>query len=276
MLYNFKSMVYLCSFYIKNYLKNYISIFDKVLKNTVKMKRYLILVTILNYLVIILAERNEDEASLIKQLLANYHISVKPNSLQTISFNLKLNHIHDLDENDQYLTSSAYLVVKWTDDRLSWNQTQSNLSKVFIKLNKIWSPNFWIANGIMETPLNLMASVSKSGSVSTFINLPSLKTECKLSTFYFPFDKQFCFIKIHNLDNINLTSLIINQKNEWKIEHPIWKIIDAKVEIKSNLIGMESLVFESLQEIAFNFTLKRDWVVVKEGVYCLNKARVRN
>jgi hypothetical protein len=205
---------------------------------------------------------NSDEVEkLTTQLLTNYRRSVKPNTLQKIQVDLKLESIQELDESSGSLTSSVYLLAKWSDDRLTWNQNQVNLSQILIEVNQIWFPSFWIMNdasnnGKTQVPLNLMTNLFSNGSVSAFFYLSPLTTKCKFEPFYYPYDTQNCSIKIRNLDNLNVTSSVINQQELLKLEHNIWNILNSKIEIYSEPIGVES-VFSSSQDIKLSLLLKR-------------------
>jgi len=209
-------------------------------------------------------DNSGEEEKLTTQLLTNYQRSVKSKSLQNIQADLKLESIQELDESAGSLTSSVYLLAKWSDDRLTWNQNQVNLSQILIDVNQIWFPSFWIMNdasnnGKTQVPLNLKTNLFSNGSVSAFFYLSPLTTKCKFEPFYYPYDSQNCSIKIRNLDNLNVTSSVINQQELLKIEHNIWTILKSKVEIFSEPIGVESVFSSSSpsQDIRFSVLLKR-------------------
>lgn len=213
-----------------------------------------ILVIISNFLVFTHCKRSDEEA-LVEQLLDRYDDATESESPKNININIKLRSVQDIGEKSQFLTSSVYFQFKWIDSKLSW--TESNLKQVFIRHSYIWFPEFWVGNDLLEIPPNLMVNVRKNGTISAFLFFPSIITQCNVSPFYFPFDKQKCSIKIQYIDKTNLTSSIIDQKDNLEIENSVWKINDSNVQINNDMNGVELFKGKKVQEVLFSMTLKR-------------------
>ncbi|XP_057299811.1 neuronal acetylcholine receptor subunit alpha-7-like isoform X2 [Hydractinia symbiolongicarpus] len=127
------------------------------------------------------------ETLLMNHLLSNYHPDARPSSSVTkpvnLTFDIALRQMLDMYWNDQYLR---------------WNPAEwSNVSYFSIGPDKIWKPDITLYNNAerefqgFDDFGKTRVNVYSTGDIVWLIPM-ILRTECKMTMTYFPFDVQHC------------------------------------------------------------------------------------
>jgi hypothetical protein len=132
------------------------------------------------------------EAAEVKTILQNYDKSLRPND-NVIDFNFKINQIIGLNERNKILTTSIYIFLTWTDDRLVWSP--QNINDILIPASSIWVPDLYVintadSNGFVSITSNNYALVTSDGTVYLALSISSLNTRCDMDIYKFPYDSQ--------------------------------------------------------------------------------------
>lgn len=193
----------------------------------------------------------------------DYNPSLRPNimidgksngSLEIIAM-LSLKQIVSLDEKNQILTTSFYLMLKWIDQRLMWDPMQyNNITSIIVPANKFWLPELAIMNSALSSnfityPSNQNIIVYYDGESYLTLSLPSQTTRCKLNVYKYPFDEQKCNIVIGSWTNtkreINFGKVNSSKKTILKnyINNSIWTLISID----------ESFIVDTSRFELFNF-----------------------
>lgn len=185
-----------------------------------------------------------------------------------------LKQIIGLDEKNQILTSSFFLLLKWFDPRLMWNPDIYGVNMITVPAAQFWLPDIAIMNAASGSNLipyspNQNIVILSEGLSFLSLSLTSQQTRCKLNVFKYPFDTQTCSIiigswLINNDDlkiDVNDTSFL--NPNIY-IKNPIWELTNVR-----NFTLIDKTRFEQLNEeledgqyqsedIQFDLTLKRN------------------
>ena len=145
-------------------------------------------------------QNNLDEFNIFMNITKNYNKNIRPASQVGFGAQFSLKQIMAIDEKNQIMTSNSYLGLKWTDNRLMWNPTYfNNLTGIYMPANLLWTVDMFVintadTNGYITMPSQSLAYVSFDGVVYVVLSLTSLKTRCKISIKYYPFDTQNCSV----------------------------------------------------------------------------------
>ncbi|THD23317.1 Neuronal acetylcholine receptor subunit alpha-7 [Fasciola hepatica] len=181
-----------------------------------------------------------DEKRLIKRLLKNYEnagITGRPvkntNEKVLVQMSLSLIQILDLDEKNQVLTISVWILYHWTDHILKWDpKNYSQVLEVRVPPKQVWTPDIVLYNYADERLKEIrdaMVIVQYDGSI-TWMPPAIFKSSCKIDIKNFPFDEQTCHMKFGSwtYDGNRLDITFINnqsqvllddytESNEWEI-----------------------------------------------------------
>ncbi|KAG5443677.1 Neuronal acetylcholine receptor subunit alpha-4 [Clonorchis sinensis] len=146
-----------------------------------------------------------DEKRLIKRLLKNYEdagITGRPviNTEEVVKINMSLSLIQilDLDEKNQVLTISVWLLFNWNDHILTWDPNNySQVVEVRVPAKQIWTPDIVLYNYADERLKEMrdaMVVVQYDGSIK-WMPPAIFKSNCKIDIKSFPFDEQTCHMK---------------------------------------------------------------------------------
>ncbi|XP_078614780.1 neuronal acetylcholine receptor subunit alpha-7-like [Branchiostoma floridae x Branchiostoma japonicum] len=142
------------------------------------------------------------QRKLLDKLLKNYNTLERPvlndSDPLTVNLGVTLQQIIDVDEKNQILTTNIWVRMIWTDEYLSWNESEfGGLNQIRLDPKRIWVPDILMYNSADERfdgtyPTKVV--VSSSGSC---LYLPPgiFKSSCKIDVTYFPFDEQRCNMK---------------------------------------------------------------------------------
>ena len=211
--------------------------------------------------------------NIITNITKDYNKIVRPDDQVKISIKFSVKQIVSFDEKNQIMTSNSFLSLIWTDNRLDWNPTDyDDAENILISSNSIWMPDIFIintaeTNGYVPIPTSSLARVNNLGRVYVLFSLTSLKTRCKMSVKYYPFDTQNCSIVIgswmHDRETIDFTESEdgIEIDDSSYINHPIWNLNTINVtsinsdERLGTFLTDEKDTFS--EDISIQFVLKR-------------------
>jgi hypothetical protein len=179
--------------------------------------------------------------NLVGLIFADYKNNIRPSYKTEISFEINLNQIVSIDEQNQIMTSNVYLKMLWQDERLNWqNNSEFNIfSEIYVPAAMLWLPDIYIINtansgGFVSITSANEALIRSDNSIFLSIGLNSLKTQCAIDILNFPFDTQTCPIQIGSwqLDDTRLifTSNATRLDLTSYISNPTWSFTNYSVE----------------------------------------------
>ncbi|KAL8599523.1 hypothetical protein ACOMHN_065962 [Nucella lapillus] len=145
------------------------------------------------------------------------------------SFNV--GSVLSLNDAEQMMTCSVYIVVEWRDISLVWNpRDYNNVSMIEMSPGSIWMPTLMLINS--RDPVNIMSyvtglSVNSNGTVKALIYYKTA-TLCTMELSQFPYDTQQCSlivespsaccrinVKLDLMDQTEAVSLIV--QSDWEL-----------------------------------------------------------
>lgn len=204
---------------------------------------------------------------IINNIMKRYSRDIRPGVNVNVSVTLSLRQLVAIDQVNQIMSTSIYLISNWIDKRLEWNpMNYSNLSEIFIPATKIWVPDFNVINaadgsGFISISSTNLVYINNLGYVNMILSITGLKTKCKLNFYYYPFDIQNCSIIIgswqYDTTRIDFTSKVKGIDMSNYITNPTWTLLEYRIiSIFSNNRFVVKSGFQS-EDIAFYLTLKR-------------------
>ncbi|XP_046322981.1 5-hydroxytryptamine receptor 3A [Marmota monax] len=185
--------------------------------------------------------RNSTRPALLRlsdHLLANYRKGVRPvrdwRRPTTISIDVIVYAILNVDEKNQVLTTYIWYRQFWTDEFLQWNPEDfDNITKLSVPTDSVWVPDILINEfvDVGKSPNIPYVYVQHQGEVQNYKPL-QVVTACSLDIYNFPFDVQNCSLTftswLHTINDINISlwrlpekvksdkSIFMNQ-GEWEL-----------------------------------------------------------
>ncbi|ELT99602.1 hypothetical protein CAPTEDRAFT_91948 [Capitella teleta] len=119
----------------------------------------------------------------------NYTEAVK------VKFGLKLSALNDVDEKNEIMTTTMWLMIKWFDHGLKWNKEDyGGVERIYVPSTAIWLPDVVLynnADGDYHITIMTKATLTYTGEVEW--RPPAIyKSQCDIDVEYFPFDIQIC------------------------------------------------------------------------------------
>ncbi|XP_037051508.1 acetylcholine receptor subunit beta-like 1 isoform X2 [Bradysia coprophila] len=146
---------------------------------------------------------NDGSTELYSKILKSHNYLVPPSSSNiSVSVNVELINLLQLDTKNQEMTFTGIINLKWSDSTLSWNRKEfPQVNRVSVPSDKIWTPNTLIWNSRSK---NMQSSgddlfIAADGQVHWPI-FGEFKTACTIDVTYYPFDQQTCIVKIGSID----------------------------------------------------------------------------
>ncbi|XP_052076874.1 acetylcholine receptor subunit beta-like [Mytilus californianus] len=143
------------------------------------------------------------EAALRNELFVtnSYNKLARPETGVTITMQLNLLTLKELNIRDQYLTVVGYFVMRWDEtSRLKWSTNptySSDIQNIFCTENEIWVPPLMIENSVDNVGVisdnTVRIRVAANGKV-TWSPADMFTTSCVTDVTYYPFDTQTCDI----------------------------------------------------------------------------------
>ncbi|XP_067659313.1 neuronal acetylcholine receptor subunit alpha-2-like [Haliotis asinina] len=129
-----------------------------------------------------------------------FQFPVYEGEILTVSVNLNVLHLDDLDETKQALTTTAWFYFVWNLKGLEWNETKyQNISRVVVSEELLWLPDLKLYNSIDTfghlSEDSFPTTVWSNGTVEWYA-AKKYVTSCKVDVSYFPFDSQRCYFRL--------------------------------------------------------------------------------
>lgn len=215
-----------------------------------------------------LVNANTEETQLRNMLFNSYNPKVRPSenitSALTIQIGLALQNIEKFDQMQESITLNAWIRQTWTDYRLSWNTSQSELTFISVSKNQVWVPDTELLNaaGLPEIYTLKGGLMLYSDGTVFYSNPVVLKMPCSLELQTFPFDTQTCSMKFGSwVYSSQYLNLIPYTNEEQQIDvldsfsHTEWEIDELSVELHFN--EREGYTNEIFNELEYNIVLSR-------------------
>jgi len=179
------------------------------------------------------------ELDLRKYLYENYDKNIRPvknpNDAVNVTVGMTLQQLLEVDEEHGTLRVSAWMNYnwKWKDQFLMWNESVYPISDIRASVKDIWIPDLEVYNNNKKpstTARDDTNVVVTSRGDMTWIPPYELTTTCKFDMHWFPFDEQYCQIKIgswtyngyklnikliENSGGVDLSTYVINE--DWAL-----------------------------------------------------------
>ncbi|XP_062574456.1 neuronal acetylcholine receptor subunit beta-4-like [Saccostrea cucullata] len=136
-------------------------------------------------------------------LFKDYSRIIKPRKNQSesvnVSFSMRLNTIHEVDEHQQFISFTAWFNVEWEDEFLTWNETDySGINIITVSQKRVWVPDLHMYSS--DKNFNTLGSPSiilvKSNGHMHWIPGGKFVVSCDLKMKKFPFDNQTCIFTL--------------------------------------------------------------------------------
>ncbi|KAL4222471.1 hypothetical protein ACF0H5_018511 [Mactra antiquata] len=159
----------------------------------------------LSFLATISAQDSYVWKSILKSnITTDYVTDIAPNTTTTISIQLGLMSILSLDTRSEIFLVSGFLLMSWTDGRLTWTPSDFNgLEMMKMKVGNVWTPPIMVANGGSSIKLinddsdlsSVYLNVQSDGTV-TWLSPANIDAQCTMNIKTYPFDTQECTVII--------------------------------------------------------------------------------
>ncbi|XP_033122706.1 acetylcholine receptor subunit alpha-like 1 [Anneissia japonica] len=166
---------------------------------------------------------------------SDYNKLVRPvrdeNNNITVSVELYLSQINNVNEKYQHLSMMVWLTQRWKDEYLTWNSSDyDGLDVIRVPASKVWLPDTILYNTRDESSNEPFMTVTTNVIVTNDGNVDwsaplTIKSHCSVDVYLYPFDKQDCRLKFGSwqhdtryIDYFNLTSDASNYEDngEWQ------------------------------------------------------------
>ncbi|XP_072301557.1 5-hydroxytryptamine receptor 3B-like [Eucyclogobius newberryi] len=152
---------------------------------------------------------------LTRSLLRDYNNGVRPvhnwTSTTTVSIDLILQSVLDVDGKTQTVTTSLWYRQTWTDEFLVWDPDDfDGITEISLSSDAIWVPDVIVTEFVDDgkSPHIPYVYVDSSGLVKNYRPI-QVVLACALDMYAFPFDKQNCSLTfrswLHSVTEINLS-----------------------------------------------------------------------
>ncbi|KAJ1175407.1 hypothetical protein NDU88_000695 [Pleurodeles waltl] len=208
--------------------------------------------------------KNSTLHQLAEHLLLNYNRGVRPvrdwTIATTVSIDLIVCAVLDVDGQNQKLTTSIWFREMWTDEFLAWNaSTYGGIREVSIPLSAIWVPDIIINELVEEGRSQSLPYVYVNSSGIIWNKKPmQVISACNLEMYAFPFDIQNCTLTfsswLHTVKDLNLAIRRIYQKKDQQLfmNDGEWELLDVPSRYK--IVSEPGGDFAQVQ---FNIVIRR-------------------
>ncbi|ESN92595.1 hypothetical protein HELRODRAFT_131728, partial [Helobdella robusta] len=201
-----------------------------------------------------------DEEYLLKYLFEDYNPSARPvmRSNQVVEVNLRFSllQIQELNVRNQILTSTGFLILEWSDERLAWSKNISSLDELVVKGDNIWTPEFAVINGVdsIYGEYSEFQAIIKPNGTIRWEPGGIFKTMCSINIAYYPFDTQSCVMKFgawsYITTKMNLSTTETSVRRDTYEENGEWEVIRQE-------FAFEDFPTARYSYIQFSIELKR-------------------
>ena len=176
------------------------------------------------------------EETLREYLIVNQNRKVRPTQSNNQSVNivlgLRLYQLIDVNDKEESLKISAWITMKWKDERMSWNVSEYD-AEINYESNEVWKPDIVLFNSVGdEASSNIHMNqlhtdvVFNHNGEASWASPMVFTTRCRIDVEQFPFDEQHCYLKFaswtHSVKRMNVSGEEIdtryyNSNQEWNL-----------------------------------------------------------
>ncbi|KAK3092828.1 hypothetical protein FSP39_007679 [Pinctada imbricata] len=203
------------------------------------MKRLCVVVLFLSCLKVTLSQTKSDYEGIMMEVFTTngYNKKILPkatsNNPVEIDLSFVLLGINEIDELAEKMTTTAYLVISWTDPGLEWDPAEhGDTDNIYVPQDDIWKPDIFLQNGFTkfkELGGSFYYIPVEFEGRPTWMPFEVFESRCSLDTSYYPFDEQICSIAFvvwsHSVEEVEITKSTygirctpeFNANNVWDI-----------------------------------------------------------
>ncbi|CAI4227217.1 unnamed protein product [Auanema sp. JU1783] len=114
----------------------------------------------------------------------------------TVQLQVPFQILVDMDDSRQKAQMLLYVSMEWTDERLSFNETEYGFPRAMLPVSLVWVPNIVIYNSLSveyTTVDEYSLVINSTGSALIYL-YATYELFCPVDVQYFPFDTQYCSI----------------------------------------------------------------------------------
>ncbi|XP_073510589.1 acetylcholine receptor subunit epsilon-like isoform X2 [Phyllobates terribilis] len=196
-----------------------------------------------------------EEKRLIDDLFSNYDKMSRPvksiKDIIEVKLKLTLTNLISLNEKEETMTTSVWLLLEWDDFRMTWNSSEYGGIKVMrIPPDMVWLPEIVLENNVdgqFDVAYYANVLVSNTGYMS-WLPPAIFRSACSIKVTYFPFDWQNCTLVFRSqtynaqevdmqlalgdnnepIDTVAIDPEAFTENGEWAIKHcPAWKYLNT-------------------------------------------------
>jgi len=174
-------------------------------------------------------------------LLDGYEKDAKPDGKVTVKAGATITDF-DLCAHKEALTTTGWVTMMWTDNRLSWDPEKFNkMDRIRVPSSQVWIPDITFYNMIGPmTPLAETNAIIFANGMVIYVPPVSVQTHCNVNYANWPFGEQNCTFTAGSWTN-DLEQLDIQPYLGWNEadshENPLefdWLLSKKKYEITGN------------------------------------------
>ena len=210
------------------------------------------------------------EQQLYHDLFENYASNVIPMNPDAVMVNLQLYFIQlvSLDQVNQLMTVSVWLVQNWKDMRLTWDPAEYNgIDQFRVNPTDIWIPDLTLYNSAdgkfqyaEELESQVMVRIYSDGTIR-WTPLVVYTATCRMHLKYFPFDVQLCYLQfgswVHDQSRLDITLTSNSSNLDEFVENHVWYV--SEVPSRKNVKTYSSSSDVSYVDVQFFFILTRNF-----------------
>jgi len=164
--------------------------------------------------------------------------------------------LNTVDEVEQMITSTSYMMIRWNDSFMTWTPSDyGGIGSFEIPQNAIWKPDLALANaydtikGLGDAFMYL--TITSAGTIS-WRPYQVFHSSCSIDMTYFPFDTQICDIQLVTWSStktmINIAPGSVGITTQFYETNANWDLVDVSTVDSSD---------DSTAGLSFRLKIKR-------------------
>jgi nicotinic acetylcholine receptor len=137
-------------------------------------------------------QQSQSEVALRRALFQDYSMEDPPKGMTTVQVQLSINQFIEISTKLQTLRMHGWWRLYWTDPRLSWVESQWNVSFLVMPSTKVWVPDVVIYESVAASTVGPQLVTCYSGGSCYLLSQQVFSTGCPMQLAKFPFDTQKC------------------------------------------------------------------------------------
>ncbi|XP_061567378.1 zinc-activated ligand-gated ion channel-like [Cololabis saira] len=137
-----------------------------------------------------------------------------------------------VDTKNTRLVSRLFATIRWTDPELAWNTSVYPYDEVILPVDKIWTPELHVKNGMRATMAHNFNDlvVLSNGTVEHTVII-NAEVNCEVNLFNYPFADDECPVPIETYSNFGCGAKLIFNEEVKMVDssHGDWETIYASL-----------------------------------------------